>query len=78
MERRMQTQDFYSGSAQPNLHPFSSNFNPKLDVPLFQDFQTKSSSNIFGLWFQSTLLDFWLQALFAILKKYPTLEQPLK
>ena len=42
MEKRMQTQDFYSGSAQPDLHPFSFNFNPKLEVPLFQDFQTKS------------------------------------
>ena len=49
MEKRMQTQDFYSGSAQPDLHLFSFNFNLKLEVPLFQDFQTKSSSNIFGL-----------------------------
>ena len=36
----MQTQDFYSGSAQPSLHPLSSNFDPKLEVPLIQGFQT--------------------------------------
>ena len=27
---------FYSGSMQPGLHPLSSNFNPKLKVPLIQ------------------------------------------
>ena len=69
---------FYSGSAQPDLHPLSSSFNPKLEAPLIQGFQTKSSSNTIGLWFQSTLLDFWFQAPFTILKRYPTLEQPLK
>ena len=69
---------FYSGSAQPGLHPLSSNFNLKLEVPLIQDFQTKPSSNTIGLWFQSTLLDFWLQIPFTLLKRYPTLEQPLK
>ena len=42
----MQIQDFYSGSTQPDLHPFSSNFNPKLEVPLIQNFQIKPSSNI--------------------------------
>ena len=72
----MQIQDFYSGLAQPDLRPLSSSFNPKLEVPLFQGFQTKPSSNIIGLWFQSTLLDFWLQAHFTILKRYPTLENP--
>ena len=40
----MQTQDFYSGLAQLNLHPLSSSFNPKLEVPLFQGFQTKPSN----------------------------------
>ena len=56
----MQIQDFYSGSAQPGLHPLFSSFNPKLEVSLFQGFQTKPSSNTIGLWFQSTILDFWL------------------
>ena len=56
----MQIQDFYSGSTQPDLHPFSSNFNPKLEVPLIQGFQPKPSSNIIGLWFHSTFLNFWL------------------
>ena len=74
----MQTQDFYSGSAQPDLYPLSSNFNPKLEVPLNQGSQTKSSSNTLGLWFQFTLLDFWLQAPFTLLQRYPTIEQPLK
>ena len=74
----MQTQDFYSGSAQPGLCPLSSSFNPELEVPLFQGFQTKPLSNAIRLWFQSTLLDFWLQGPFTILKRYRTLEQPLK
>ena len=56
----MQTQDFYNGSAQPDLHPLSSNFNPELEVPLIQGFQTKPSNNTIGLWFQFTLLNFWL------------------
>ena len=56
----MQTQDFYNGSAQPGLHPLSSSFNPELEVPLIQGFQTKPSNNTIGLWFQSTLLDFML------------------
>ena len=73
-EERMQTQDFYSGSAQPDLHSFFSSFNPKLEVPLIQGFQTKPSSNTIELWFQSTLLDFWLQKPFTLLKRYPTLE----
>ena len=73
----MQTR-VYSGSAQPGLHPLSYSFNPELEVPLIQGFQTKPSSNTIGLWFQFTLLDFWLQAPFALLKSYPTLEQPLK
>ena len=47
----MQKQDFYSGSAQPDLHPLFSNFNPKLEVPLIQGFQTKPSRNTIGLWF---------------------------
>ena len=51
----------------------SSSFNSKLEVPLFQGFQTKPSSNTIGLWFQSTLLDFWLQATFTIFKRYPLL-----
>ena len=70
----MQTQDFYSGSAKLGLCPLSSSFNPKLEVPLIQNFQTKPSSNTIGLWFQSTFLDFWLQAPFTNLKKYLTLE----
>ena len=75
----MQTQDLiYSGSAQPDLYPLSSSFNHKLKVPLIQDFQTKPSSNTIGLWFQFTLLDFWLKAPFTLLKRYPTLEHPLK
>ena len=74
----MQTQ-VYSGLAQPDLHPLSFSFNPKLEVPLIQGFQTKPSSNIIGLWFQFTLLDFWLQAPFTLLKRYHTLEKlPLK
>ena len=59
-EKRMQTQDFYSGSTQPDLRPLSSSFNPKLEVSLFQGFKTKPSSNTIELWFQSTILDFWL------------------
>ena len=47
----MQTQDFYSGSAQPGLRPLFSSLNPKLEVPLFQGFQTKLSSKTIGLWF---------------------------
>ena len=78
MEERMQIQDFYSGSTQPDLCPLPSNFNPKLEVPLIQGFQTKPSSNTIGLWFQSALLDFWLQAPFTLLKRYPTFEQALK
>ena len=74
----MQIQDFYSGLVQPDLHPLSSSFNPKFEVPLFQGFQTKPLSNTIGLWFQSTILDFWLQTPFTILKRYLTLEQPLK
>ena len=74
----MQIQDFYSGSAQPDLHPLSFNFNLKLEVPLFQGFQTKPSSNTIGLWFQFTILDFWLQVPFTNFKKYLTLEQPFK
>ena len=74
----MQTQDFYRGMAQPGLCPLSSSFNPKLEVSLIQDFQPKPLSNTIGLWFKSTLLDFWLQAPFTISKRYLTLEQPLK
>ena len=74
----MQTQDFYNGSAQPDLHPLSSNFNHNLKVSLIQGLQHKPSSNTIGLWFQFILLDFWLQTLFTILKRYPTLEQPLE
>ena len=53
----MQTQDFYSGSAFPDLRLLSSSFNTKLKVPLIQGFQTKPSSNTIGLWFQSTHLN---------------------
>ena len=74
----MQIQDFYNGSTQSGLRPLSSIFNPKLKVLLFQGFQTKPSSNTIGLWFQSTILDFWLQAPFTILKRYSTLKQSLK
>ena len=70
----MQIQDFYSGSAKPDLRPLPSSFNPKLEVPLIQGFQTKSSSNTIELWFQSTLLDFWLTVPFTIFKRYLTLE----
>ena len=73
----MQTQDFIvirHGSAQLGLHPLSSSFNPKLKVPLIQGFQTKPSSNTIGLWFQYTILYFWLQAPFTNLKRYLTLE----
>ena len=42
---------FYSGLAQPGLHPLSSSFNPKLEVPLIEGFQTKPSSKTIGLWF---------------------------
>ena len=78
MEERMQAQNFYSGLTQFGLCLLSSSFNPKLEVPLFQGFQTKPSSNTMGLWLQSTLLNFWLQAPFTILKRYLTLEQHLK
>ena len=74
----MQTQDFYSGLAQPDPCPLSFSFNTKLEVPLIQGIQTKPSSNTIGLWFQSTILDFWLQAPFIILKRQLTLEQPFK
>ena len=74
----MQTQYFYSDSMQPDLRPLSSNFNLKLQVSLFQGFQTKPSSNKIGLWLQSTLLDFWLKTPFTILKRYLTLKQSLK
>ena len=45
----MQTQDFYSGLTQPDLHPLSSTFNSKFEVPLIQGFQTKPLSNMIGL-----------------------------
>ena len=78
MEERMQTQDFYSDSAQPNLRPLFSSFNPKLEVPLIQGFQSKPSRNTIGLWFKLILLDFWLQTPFTISKRYLTLERPIK
>ena len=74
----MQIQDFYSGLTQPDLRPLSFNFNPKFEVPLIQGFQSKLSSNTIGLWFKSTLLDFWLQASFTISKRYFALEQIFK
>ena len=75
----MQTQEFIVVRAKPSLHPLSSSFNPKLEVPLIQGFQTKPSNNTIELWFQFTLLDFWLQVPFTLLKRYPTFEQlPLK
>ena len=37
----MQTQDFYSDLAQLDLHSLFSNFNFKLEVPLFQGFDYK-------------------------------------
>ena len=43
----------YSDSVQPGLHPLSSSFNLKVEVPLILGFQTKPSSNTIGLWFQS-------------------------
>ena len=74
----MQTQDFTVIRRNP-AYPHSSSFNPKLEVSLIQGFQTKASSNTIKLWFQFTLLDFWIQAPFTLLKRYPTLEQlPLK
>ena len=77
-EERIQIQYFYSDSMEPNLRPLSSSFNSKLEVPLIQGFQTKHLSNTIGLWFQSTLLDFWLQAPFTILKWYLTFEKSPK
>ena len=47
----MQTQDFYSGLVQLDLRSLSFTFNPKLEVPLFQGFQTMPSSNTIRLWF---------------------------
>ena len=67
-KERIELQYFYCGSKEPDLRPLSSSFNSKLEVPLIQGFQTKHLSNTIGLWFQSTLLDFWLQAPFTILK----------
>ena len=61
----MQTQDFYSGLAQPNLCSLSFSFNLKFEVLLIQDFQTKPSNNSIRLWFQYTLLDFWLQTMMS-------------
>ena len=72
----MQTQDFYSGSVQSDLHPLSSSFNPKLEVPLFQGFRTKPSSNTIGLWFQSTLLDFGSKHPLQTLKDIILLNNP--
>ena len=57
----MQIQDFYSGSTQPDLHPFSSNFNPKLEVPLIQNFQIKPSSNIIDYVFNQLSQTFGLK-----------------
>ena len=39
-KKKMQIQDFYSSSTQPDLHLPLSNFNLKLEVPLIQGFQT--------------------------------------
>ena len=64
----MQTQDLYSGLAQPNLRSLSSNFNLKFEVLLIQDFQTKPSNNLIGLWFQYTILDLWLQIVISHIK----------
>ena len=47
----MQTQDFYSGSEQPDLRPLSSSFNSKVKVLLIRGFQTKLSNNTIVLWF---------------------------
>ena len=75
----MQTQDFIVARRNPAyIHSSIASILIKLEVPLIQSFQTKPSSNTIGLWFQFTLLDFWLQALFTLLNRYPTLEQPLK
>ena len=45
----MQIQGFYSDLAQPGLRPLSSNFNPKFEVSLIQDFQSKPSNNTIEL-----------------------------
>ena len=47
-------------------------------VPLSWSFNQAFNLFTIGLWFQFTLLDFWLKAPFTLLKSYPTLEQPLK
>ena len=47
----MQIQDFYSGSAQPDLYPLSFIFTPKIEVSIIQGFQTKPLSNTIELWF---------------------------
>ena len=49
MKEKMQTQDFYSGLAQPDLHPFSSSLNLKLEILLIQGFQIKLLSNTIRL-----------------------------
>ena len=49
MKEKMQTQDFYSGLAQPDLRPFSYSLNPKLESLLIQGFQIKPSSNTIRL-----------------------------
>ena len=74
----MQTQDFIVVQRNPAYIHYLSSFNPKLEAPLIQGFQAKPSSNTIELWFQSNFLNFWLQAPFTLLKRYPTLEQPLK
>ena len=48
-KKKMQIQDFYNGSTQPDLRSLFSNFNPKLEVSLIQGFQTKPSNNTIRL-----------------------------
>ena len=50
----------------------------RVRVPLSWSFNQASNLFTIGLWFQFTLLDFWLQAPFTLLKRYLTLEQHLK
>ena len=72
-QERMQTQEFIVVRRNPayihSLQPPN-----RVRVPLAWSFNQASNLLTIGLWFQFTLLDFWLQAPFTILKRYPSLE----
>ena len=69
----MQTQEFIVVRRNP-AYIHSPQPPNRVRVPLAWSFNQASNLLTIGLWFQFTLLDFWLQAPFTILKRYLTLE----